>query len=228
MANDPPALNAPTGLRIAPMDAAGLDFAVAQHLEHFPVGFFAKLGPRFLSEYYRSFTRSPNAVALLADLDSEPIGYLVGALDAVEHRRQVVTDHGRRLVWLGLTGMCRRPGLALFFLRTRALRYSRRLLRRSAETTRQTSEAPAVLNYVVVSPSTRGLGVGSALLARFEDKAKAAGRNRLVLVTAAGADSAERFYLKEGWTRGGEHRASDGRRLVTFFKQLPHEATQEE
>ena len=119
-------------LRVAPLTSAALEFAVAQHLEHFPHGFFAKLGPGFLREYYRCFLASDGAVALLAVRGNEPVGYLAGTVDPAGHRRELLRQHGRTPAWLATVAMLLRPGLGVHFLRKRARRYLRRLLSNSS------------------------------------------------------------------------------------------------
>lgn len=208
------------GARLVPLGERDLDFVVRQHLTHFPDGFFAKLGRRFLREYYRSYLHCSGAVILLALRGAEPVGYLAGAVDPMEHRRCLLRRHGKRLTAHALWAMVGKPRVALLFLRTRAVRYARRLLRSTPSGGGQATSTPAVLGYVGVSPSAQGEGVGSALVWRFEEEARYAGRDEVLLVTGADGRGAERFYAKEGWTRGDEHTTTDGRRLVTFTKPL--------
>ena len=82
-------------VRLRGMHVDDLEFVIAQHMSHFPAGFFAKLGSRFLREYYRSFLTGPCATSLVAEQDGQQVGYLAGTVDPVEHRRHVLTRHGR-------------------------------------------------------------------------------------------------------------------------------------
>lgn len=208
-------------LRVAPLTGAALEFAVAQHLEHFPHGFFAKLGPGFLREYYRCFLASDGAVALLAVRGNEPVGYLAGTVDPAGHRRELLRQHGRTLAWLATVAMLLHPGLGVHFLRTRARRYLRRLLSHSSAPPPEGGGRTAVLSHVAVTSEARSAGVGSALIAEFEARVAAAGVGRITLVTAAGADGAGEFYLNRGWERTGEHLTPDGQRLATYTRPVP-------
>lgn len=210
-------------VRVVPLTGADLEFAVAQHLEHFPHGFFARLGGGFLREYYRCFLSSDGAVALLAVCDDEPVGYLAGTVDPAGHRRELLRRHGRTLAWRATVAMLLRPGLGVHFVRTRARRYLRRLLLSSAPA----AEPPAggartaVLSHVAVTPEARSHGVGSALIAEFEARVAAAGVGRITLVTAAGPAGAGDFYLRQGWRIMGEHLTPDGQCLATFSRPVP-------
>jgi len=49
-----------SGLRIRFMDPEDLPFVIAEHLGHFPDGFFARLGPKFLAAYTRTYLTGPD------------------------------------------------------------------------------------------------------------------------------------------------------------------------
>jgi GNAT superfamily N-acetyltransferase len=207
------------------MTRADILFVVGQHLHHFPDGFFARLGPRFLGEYYRAFLTSAAARTTLAEVDGEPAGYLVGVTDPTAHREHVVRRHGRSLVLRALTAMLRHPMLAVLFLRTRTGLYSRKLLhRRSNGTTGQTVAADtrptAVLTHVAIIPEAQSQGIGSELIRRFDAEVAAVGCERLTLVTASGDDGAGPYYRRRGWTAHGERSTPDGLRLTTYERPV--------
>lgn len=58
-----------------------------------------------------------------------------------------------------------------------------------------------IAKLLVVRPA-RGQGVGARLMERVEDVSRQAGRTLLVLDTCMG-DTAERLYMRIGWTRAG-------------------------
>ncbi|KRB73141.1 hypothetical protein ASE01_20450 [Nocardioides sp. Root190] len=51
------------------MDLQDLQPVVQAHLTTFPRGFFARLGSRFLTRYFRTFLDGPLAVALVVERD---------------------------------------------------------------------------------------------------------------------------------------------------------------
>lgn len=64
-------------------------------------------------------------------------------------------------------------------------------------------EPTAQLLLLVVDPSVRRDGTGSALIGTFEAWAVEQGANRLSAVSAAATDSAHRFYQKRGYHDAG-------------------------
>jgi hypothetical protein len=63
-----------------------------------PTGFFPQLGRRFLRAYHATFAASPYAVALVAERDGTPFGFLVGTVDNEQlrvtyDRFLVASDH---------------------------------------------------------------------------------------------------------------------------------------
>lgn len=64
-------------------------------------------------------------------------------------------------------------------------------------------EPTAQLLLLVVDPTARRLGTGSALIGTFETWAFEQGARRLSAVSAAATDSAHRFYQKRGYHDAG-------------------------
>ncbi|WP_309505022.1 GNAT family N-acetyltransferase [Streptomyces sp. KM273126] len=210
------------GCAVRPMEPEDLHFVVTEHRTHFPDGFFARLGGRFLAAYTGTYLTSPAARAYIVEADGLPVGFLVGVTDPAAHRHHVIRAHGRGLALRACAALFVRPGLALHFTRTRLARYARKLLpgrRRQAEET--TAAAPregitAVLAHVVVLRRVRSLGLGSTLVDRFTRDAAAAGCARVSLVTAAGESGAGPYYERLGWRHTGETLTPEGRPYATY------------
>ncbi|MDQ3570551.1 MAG: GNAT family N-acetyltransferase [Actinomycetota bacterium] len=210
------------------LQAKDLAFAANLHTQALPQGFFVLLGHRYLRAYYRGFSASPFAVALVAERAGEPIGVLVGTTDSVAHHRYVVRHHGWRLALHGAAGLVLRRQAAQHFLRSRALRYAKSIARawrpRPAGSNRPRpaaiKEGPVgVLSHVAVVPSARGLGAGTAMAERFVAAARDAGTARLELVTLTGPEGAGPLYERLGWQRVGQH-ARDGLQYARFALEL--------
>jgi GNAT superfamily N-acetyltransferase len=209
-------------LQLVPMTAGHLPLVVAQHLEQFPHGFFARLGPRFLIEYYAAFCTSAAAFAVVATRDGDIAGYLVGRVSADGHRRHALGAHGRRLATRGALGLARQPRVMLAFLRTRARRYLRKLgawAFRGDVAVRTELESVAILDYVVVREEFRGLGLGSQLIGSFEAECRRRGVEKIVLVTDVEGPAVE-YYHATGWSALSEHASADGRLLVTLCRRV--------
>jgi ribosomal protein S18 acetylase RimI-like enzyme len=209
-------------VRIRAMQTCDVGQAAIWHREEFPRGFYARLGPRFVRAYYRTFVASRHASALVAvSGDGQVVGYLAGTLDAAEHNRHAVFRHLLRLTLVALVCLLRRPGLWRDFVRSRALWYARRVLRlvvaaiRPSAAGRRTGE----LTYLVCSARFRGRGIGTRLVAEFERQATAAGTSRLTLVTSAGDHRVRAFYESSAWRLTGARWTRDGRELAAF--ELP-------
>lgn len=206
---------------MAPMD---LEFVVRQHQQHFPDGFFVRLGSRFLREYYRAFLTGPHAYAYLAERHGHRVGYLVGIRRPGTHRQHVLREHGLALAGKALLSMLAHPSLGWFFVRTRARLYASKLLRSRRHTAASGAGSPladtAVLTHVAVAKHAQSLGIGSMLIKRFEDDAAAVGCRRIVLVTASGDSGAGGYYERMGWQAKGEHCTRDGVPLMTYERSI--------
>ncbi|RKN10121.1 GNAT family N-acetyltransferase [Streptomyces radicis] len=211
------------------MSRSDLDFVVAAHREFFPDGFFARLGPGFLTAYSRTYLTSAHARAYVADVDGRPAGFLVGVLDPAAHRRHVVRSHGVRLLARAVAGMVVRPRVASHFVRTRLFRYLRKLApkrRGAAASPSAGSGVTAVLSHVAVVGSARSLGLGGALIRVFAGDAAHRGCARISLVTLAGPGGAGPYYERLGWLPRGETRTAEGRQLATYDLPLTSRPTQ--
>lgn len=198
-----------------------LPFVVEQHLHHFPSGFFARLGPRFLTEYYRSFLTSEHACTLIASKGQVRVGFLVGAVVPRLHRSHVLRQHRSGLVRRAIVALLMRPRLLSHFLRTRARRYARKLLVEGVRPVPSVAPATpaAVLAHLAVPPEHQGRGVGSILIEHFERACAVAGRQQIVLVTEAGGPG-DAYYRCHDWLLVGEHTTPDGLLLKTFARKV--------
>lgn len=213
------------------MQASDLRFAAQHHRESFPEGFFAKLGPRFLHGYYRSFLDSDAALALVICDGRTPVGFVAGVTSPRGHRSHVLRVHRTRLMFLGLAALIVRPLLFVVFMRTRARRYWSKLVAvgRTPTTAGRPDHDPdlapesdsgqdqraAVLSHIVVAEDFRNRGAGQALVDAFVSGAARAGCTEVLLVTESGG-AASRFYERRRWAPVAERRIGDGRSLTTY------------
>ncbi|MFF2185141.1 GNAT family N-acetyltransferase [Streptomyces sp. NPDC058155] len=208
------------------MDPQHLPYVVREHRRLFPDGFFARLGPGFLSAYTGLYLTSPHALAFIAESEGRPIGFLVGVTDPVLHRRHTLRRHGGKLLTHAICGLAVRPGLLLHFLRTRLPRYYRKLTRRQPPSAppAQTPPTPpgpgAVLAHVAVADEASSQGIGADLIERFVAAATIAGCGRVSLVTAEGPQGAGPYYERRGWQLVGTTATPEGRQLLTYERLL--------
>jgi ribosomal protein S18 acetylase RimI-like enzyme len=187
---------------IRPMTRRDLELAARWHSEEFPDGFYPRLGSRFLAAYYRTFLTSPYAVALVTVAGGRITGYVAGTFDERRHGRWVLLRYCVLLVAVGTLCLLLRPWLWRDFVRCRAIRYLRRLVRAVLEAiTPQRTVAAGELAYIVTAQEARGQGVGACLLNEFRDRASRAGTRELRLVTAADAPRLSSFYQRASGCR---------------------------
>ncbi len=220
----------PHAFTIRPATSADLDAVVGLHLEHLPHGLFPRLGRTFMRRYHCTFLELSCGLSFVAvsnvpgDRDEEVvIGFVCGSTDQRSHVAEVISTARGPLLLLGASALLRRPRLLVHFIRTRSRGYLRRLLRRFDTTRAPGGEAPApiaVLAAVAVSPSSRAVGAGTALVAAFVTGVQRAGTSCIELVTLDGPEGAASFYRTLGWTEVGRHENKDGQTVVLFRMEL--------
>ncbi|TDE00355.1 GNAT family N-acetyltransferase [Jiangella asiatica] len=195
------------------------------HVTELPHGLFPRLGEGFVRRWHRAHVASPYGVVLVATRGDEVIGFVLGTTDRPANVAWIISHRRWELMATALGRLLTRPRVAFGFLRTRGLRYVRRLFGRGAAPARVAGKgdvpeagfAPiAVLEAVVVAPEGRGEGVGTTLVEAFLGIVAAAGVERTELVTKAGASGAAGFYERAGWHQVGSHVDRDGDRVLTF------------
>ena len=84
------------------------------------------------------------------------------------------------------------------------------------------SDAEAAFRMLVVDPTVQGRGVGELLVATCLDRARAAGRGRMVLSTDPRMTAAQRLYERLGFTRLPERDWSPapGVGLLVYSREL--------
>lgn len=214
------------------------------------LGLFPRLGERFVRLWHSTYLTSPAGIALVAQVQRQSgpqiLGFLIGTSDEAAHMEHVLGTRRRELLIAGLLALIRRPRVAVYFGRTRARRYLRRLLRRrpAGSTTagqkhsRQTSattrdrrrgidrmaapeaERIAVLAGLAVAGPGRSNGAGTQLTAQYLEFARAGGAQTARLVTQAGRGSAAAFYERLGWSRDAERKSTDGVPVIVMSYRL--------
>lgn len=161
-------------------------------------GFFVRLGRKFLAEYHRTFLTSPHAIALIAERDERPVGFVVGTLDRGRHRRHLLHADRTRLAMAFGRGLVANPLLIAWFLRTRMLRYLRGSRQHTHVNSGDVGQGGS-LRHMSVVEAERRTGIGAELVQRFVDAAAAMGTQELRLVARSDNVSACRLYRRLGW-----------------------------
>ena len=186
-------------------------------------GFFVGLGDRFMRGYHRTFVTSPAGIGLVAERNGQIIGFVTGTVDEATHYRHVVRRDRWALGARGAMALAARPAEFVRFVRTRAFRYARGIVRLSRGPLPAAGggrKKRGVLSHLVVAEAERGCGVGAVLLCAFEDTARAQGARDLRLVASGDNHRAHAFYERSGWVRGDEDRDVDGGVWMSFVRSV--------
>lgn len=212
-------------IEVSPAQEDDLRHTAVLHVAELPHGLFPRLGEKFVRRWQRAHLRSEYGVLLVARSADGVVGFVLGTTDRQANVAWIIRHHRRELLGAGIRVLLLRPRLAWRFVRTRGMRYVRRVFARSTPSTGvvgrgnlpEARSAPvAVLEALVVTPHARGKAIGTALVERYLGIAARAGAERVELVTKAGTGGAAGFYEHHGWTMVGSHVDRDGDRVLTY------------
>lgn len=170
------------------------------HIDAFPDSVLARLGPDVMERYYDWQLSGPHdVVAIVAEVDGQPAGYLFGGVF-----RGSTIGFVKREKWLLFRSVLRHPGVLRSSLGWRRIALAGRLLARRPSP--PAPEAPAAVPprsfgvlAIAVDPRAQGRGVGRALMAETTARARAQGFERLHLSVHPDNEQALRFYRGLGF-----------------------------
>jgi GNAT superfamily N-acetyltransferase len=189
-----------------------------------PHGFFTRLGPTFLRAYQRTFLESPVGIALAAEEDGAPAGFLLGAVDAETHREWVLHNRRGTMFLLGAACLLAHPREAVRFCQTRVGLYLRALAASARPAEGDLAQPPpaasAELTHVAVSRKRRRSGAGRRLVQDFVAEARRRGAVRARLTTLHDDAGAEGFWRALGWSPGAVAPDGEGRLYRVFEREV--------
>lgn len=166
-----------------------IPFLARLHMDSINKGFLPRLGPSFMERLYAAMLERPDAVILVADGVSRPVGFVAGAGDVGALYRHFVRHHGIAASIAALPRLLR-PAI----------------MRRAWETLRYDSEHTGVsaeLLAMAVAGEARRRGIASALGAAFLDAMHAQGDHHVKVVVSSDNESAIAAYRKMGFAEHG-------------------------
>lgn len=205
---------------IRSLEEHDLDRITSDHRNHFPENVMGRLGPAFLRSYYRTFLDAPHAIALVAEHEGVPSGFLVGILDTRRHRQWLKRKHGWSLALTGLAGLLRHPRIGTRLVVRRITLRLRGTSSPGGLPAEPSGSPVAVLSHVAVDEHARGLGIGRHLVEEFSQAARRHGAGRACLATLDGEGGAGPFYTHHGWTLTARRQTFDGRWIQLYELRL--------
>ena len=197
---------------VRPARGSDIDDIVAIHVQAFPGFFLTTLGRRFLSELYRGFMVSSSGRLLVAEVDGTITGFVAGTLSSERFFRTLLRERWLFFAFAAAGAAIRRPHAVVPRLLS-ALSYR--------------GEAPsrlpkaALLSSIGVDPDRSGLGIGSMLVHAYCEEARKQGLSSVYLTTDRNAnDSANRFYVRQGFLVESEIRRRNGRTMLRYVRTL--------
>ena len=204
------------GLRVTGYSESDLPALAQAHLEAYKGYKNAGIGRRYVREFLRWFLKADSTIALKAEFDGQPCGYVVG-LPVGRH-----TELNRDLLSAYAIGALTHPWV---LLRQEYRASARAKLKRILKQWRNAPPVPTNskrhpgrgmgLTSIAVSPRFAGNGAGAALMLAFEERARQMQYDYLRLSVYADNDRARGVYERAGWTLD-----SADQRVVDYEKPL--------
>lgn len=173
-----------------------LNEVVAIHQRAFQGAFLTRMGPRFLRHYYGSVIAHPGHIAVVARVGDRAVGFATGLSDPAEFY-QKYSKVNSAAVAATLRSSVRHPSLVPDILRS--------VLRVRSAGPRWRGLSDVELSSLAVLPEFEGQTVGRRLVVAFAGACRAAGGQRVVVVTRDGTGNRRvlRFYEALGFERVG-------------------------
>lgn len=192
---------------IVPIEKKHLDGIVDVHMRAFPGFFLTFLGPRFLREFYASFTEDPAGVGFTAlDDGGAVIGVVAGPQVPDGYFKRLLKRRWWAFCLASMTAVLKKPAVI------------RRLLRAVFYRGESPQGPPrALLSSLAVAPEYQKHGVGRALVQAWVEEVKNRKTGGCYLTTdAEGNDAVNRFYQRIGWTLESSYSTPEGRRMNRY------------
>lgn len=199
---------------VRPLGPGDVDKIVELHIEVFPDYFLTHLGSRFLRLFYYQFVNNKNNIAVLAEVDGRPVGFVSGVVKSSDfyqdfYRRHffmiAITVFARMfLSSVVCAGVFERAGQIVPAL---IARFGGSRLGKSNDIRvyNNSLEIKARLLSIGVSPDVRGAGIAEKMVNCFCRLAGYSGAKTVGLTVFSYNSRAINFYNKNGWHKESEN-----------------------
>jgi ribosomal protein S18 acetylase RimI-like enzyme len=208
------------GISIVPIKPEHIQQVVDIHVQAFPDFFLTFLGPKFLREFYDSFSSESTGIGFVAEDDetSGAVGVVVGPLIPEGYFKRLLIKRWWAFCLASISAILKRPVVVKRLLR--ALFYR--------------GEPPqgaqrSLLSSIAVSPKVQGRGIGRALVERWVEEVKRRGYAGCYLTTDANDnDKINNFYRKLGWKIESTYATPEGRLMNRYILDFDGKAQEAE
>ena len=185
------------------------------HQQAFAGFFLTRLGPGFLTKYYRLVLERPDGILIVAVNDRDVAGFVAGFASPVgfygEMKKKKLS-----FTLAVIPALLRAPGIC------KRLLLDFREVRKSAAPGPAREPGRGELSSIGVAPAWSGQGVGHGLLTAFIARAKELGLNAITLTSDAdNNDTVNEFYCKAGFRLERTFTQKDGRRMNEYLRDIP-------
>jgi GNAT superfamily N-acetyltransferase len=193
---------------IVPLASQYIQPVVRVHLAAFPNFFLTFLGPRFLKEFYISFTEDSAGIGFVVqDPQTKQVyGVIVGPFNPAGYFKRLLKRRWWAFCVASLAAVLKKPSVVSRLFR--AVFY-----RGDAPNT----DGLSLLSSIAVSPDIQSKGLGKLLVDAFINEVKKRGGKGVFLTTdAEGNDKVNRFYQNIGFTLESSYATPQGRKMNRY------------
>ncbi len=202
-----------TAFIIRNANLSDLQNLVQLHQKSFPGFFLSQLGPGFLSALYRGYLESPDGICLVAEVQTQISGAILGTVKPHGFYRSLLKRRWWAFLAAAIPGLLKNP-----------VPVARKLwgaLFYSGDAPSSHKENAALIASIGIHPDQQGAGIGTALLEALFDEARKRGASWAYLTTDR-EDNLEgnNFYLRAGFQLETSFEKSGGRWMNRYLKPL--------
>ena len=206
----------PIAFNIVAIKSTHIQQIVDVHMQAFPNFFLTFLGPRFLKEFYSSFTYDSAGIGFVAEdaETGEVIGAIVGPLIPEGYFKRLLKKRWWAFCLASISAVIKKPAVVKRLFRAVFYR----------------GEAPtgnkrALLSSIAISPDYQNKGIGKILVERWMEEVRKRGALGCFLTTDAdNNDKINCFYQRLGWKIESTYTTPEGRVMNRYVLDLPEKA----
>lgn len=194
-------------LTFRPMTVADVPDVVRIHGAGFKGFFLTFLGPGFLRQLYLGVVKDPSGIAVVAESNGAPIGFVVGTSEPAGLYKRLLRLRLVPFAFYAALAVLRKPSAAPRLLRA---------LTRSKHAPDPSTRCGEMMSLAVL-PSAQVKGVGTHLVEEFIAELRRRNALGIVMTTdALNNDKVNRLYIHLGFNRSRTFTTPEGRQMNEY------------